>query len=141
MRETACSLCDGLWICEDVCGGCVWKGWWWWGLCVCACVLKPQAMKLCVYVCVSHYVYVVACVCISVCVCVCMCRGRKSVGECRRQTCQFHSWFLWLQGSGRSRVTLGITAPQHRAWGKLTIIYRSRQMYTHTHTLVGCPHP
>lgn len=129
MRETACSLCDGLWICVDV------------GGLMCACVLKPQAMKVC------------ACLCVSVRVCVCarliMCMrlhvygsvracsgGRKSVGECRRQTCQFHSWFLWLQGSGRSRVTLSITAPQHRAWGKHTIIY-CRGKHIHTYTYLG----
>ena len=130
MRETACSLCDGLWICVDV------------GGLVCACVLKPQAMRLlCVCACLIMCMRLHECVCVCVCVCVCACvrvcvrRQRKRVGECRRQTCQFHSWFLWLQGSGRSRVTLSITAPQHRAPGKHTIIY-CRPTYKHTHTHV-----
>lgn len=102
-----------------------------WGVAVyvCACVLKPQAMKLCVRVCVS----------LCVCLCVRVCKGRESVGECRRQTCQFHSWFLWLEGSGLSRVTLGITAPRHKALGKHTIIY-CRQMYTQIPWLAALTH-
>lgn len=136
MRETACSLCDGLWICVDVRarGGGVWV----WGV-VCSCVLKPQAMKPCVSACVSHYVCAFACMR----VCVCVCKGGERVGECRRQTCQLHSWFLWLQGSDQSRVTLGITALWNTAWGEHTIIFwRQTHTNTQTHThLVGCPHP
>lgn len=96
---------------------------------MCSCVLKPQAMKLCVCVRISLCV----CVCMRLFVCVCVCKGGECVGECGRQTCQFHSWFLWLQGSDQSRVTLSITALWNRAWGEHTIIYW-RQTHTHTHT-------